>query len=581
MKRNLILLLTLSINHLYSIDVGILKETNLSQIKIILSGEDGVSYFLRDSQDLKEWDLVYEEPIQNQNEITLSADQSRNFFTLESKFERRARLFIQNYKKQLINGGPKILNLNNNEVQSTITIEENRINNEMVITANGIPNYLPTILGIDVTNGFSGENYFKEIKLTENNLGASGNNNPNQIILAEEIFIIPLEPVYNENTADTSLGTVGVAINGIPIYNPFEDQNETAAYGRIFSSCCGHPQLNGIYHYHKYPTCLRYIDGDNFKTEKEKCDSIDQLIENGNHSPLIGFALDGWPIYGPVGWTDEMRNSELLSSSYTGLPDSSGNPAFIENSGDLDVCNGIDSPTPEFPEGIYHYVMSVKSNPDGTVFRYLNPHFGYDIRSTLNKHSVMPSAWEDDSTYIDSLKSGFVINGLNIPGTDTFSTFILFIKNMQNLLRDNNYSYIADEFETMQIEYPYTIRRYRGNPSPSSNSGNNQNNNDNNEDTRNFEINPSNVIPSENFSGSGIVQINLNNVAGPPLPRNLIRVRIGALELSNINLENNMVEGSFNGLSEGIYDVTATFRTPNGTIFNYTAEQSFSVFIVN
>ena len=42
-----------------------------------------------------------------------------------------------------------------------------------------------------------------------------------------------------------------------------------------------------------------------------------------------------------------------------------------------------------------------------------------------------------------------------------------------------------------------------------------------------------------------------------------------------------MVEGSFNGLSEGIYDVTATFRTPNGTIFNYTAEQSFSIFIVN
>ena len=145
MKRNLILLLTLSINHLYSIDVGILKEANLSQIKINLSGEDGVSYFLRDSQDLKEWDLVYEEPIQNQNEITLSADQSRNFFTLESKFERRARLFIQNYKKQLINGGPKILNLNNNEVQSTITIEENRINNEMVITANGIPNYLSLI----------------------------------------------------------------------------------------------------------------------------------------------------------------------------------------------------------------------------------------------------------------------------------------------------------------------------------------------------------------------------------------------------------------------------------------------------
>ena len=58
----------------------------------------------------------------------------------------------------------------------------------MLITANGIPNYLPTILGIDVTNGFSGQNYFKELKLTESNLGSSGNNNPNQIVLAEEIF---------------------------------------------------------------------------------------------------------------------------------------------------------------------------------------------------------------------------------------------------------------------------------------------------------------------------------------------------------------------------------------------------------
>ena len=76
MKLNLILLLFLSINHLYSIDLGIFKEANLSQIRITMSGEDGVSYFLRDSQDLKEWDLVYEEPIQNENEITLPVDPS-------------------------------------------------------------------------------------------------------------------------------------------------------------------------------------------------------------------------------------------------------------------------------------------------------------------------------------------------------------------------------------------------------------------------------------------------------------------------------------------------------------------------
>ncbi len=575
------MLLLLNITNLNGINIEILKDINLPEIKILLNGEEGVSYFLRNSKDLREWNLVYENPFQNENEITLSANNTRDFFTLESKFERRAKLFIQNYKKQLIKGGPKILNLNDNEVQSTITIEEDRINNEMIIVANGIPNYMPTILGIDVTNGFSGDNYFKDVKLTENNLGSSGNNNPNEIVLAEEIFRIPLDPVYNENTTDTTLGTVGVAINGIPIYNPFEDQDETAAYGRIFSSCCGHPQRDGVYHYHKYPTCLRYIDGDNFKTEKEKCDNIDELIENGQHSPLIGFALDGWPIYGPVGWIDEERNSKLLSSSYKGAPDNSGNPTFIENSGDLDICNGITSPTPEFPEGIYHYVMSLKSNADGTVFRYLNPHFGYDIRSLLDKHSVMPSEWVDDSIYVDSIKLGFEINGVYIPGTDTFSTFVLFIENMQNLLSSNHLSHIADEFETMQIEYPYTIRRYRGNPSLNGDTGNNQNNGNNESDTLNFQINPSNVSPSENFTESGNIQIDLSNVPGPNLPRNLINIRIGNESLFNINLQNSIAEGSFIGLPAGSYDVTATFRTRNGRIFNYTAEESFSVIIIN
>ena len=221
--------------------------------------------------------------------------------------------------------------------------------------------------------------------------------------------------------------------------------------------------------------------------------------------------------------------------------------------------------------------MSVKSNADGTVFRYLNPHFGYDIRSTLNKHSLMPSAWEDDTAYINSLKIGFQINEVFIPGTDSFSTFILFIENMLNLLRDNNLAHIADEFETMQIEYPYTIRRYRGNISLSNNSENNQNDDFGNDVvTRNFQIDPSAVSPSASTLSEGIIQLNLDDAPGPPLPRNLINMRIGDYELTSINLQNNTAEGSYNGLHEGTYDVTATFQTPNGTIFNYRSEQSFN-----
>ena len=43
------------------------------------------------------------------------------------------------------------------------------------------------------------------------------------------------------------------------------------------------PAPNNQYHYHKYPVCV-------------KSPSVD---DGGGHSPLIGFALDGFPVYGP------------------------------------------------------------------------------------------------------------------------------------------------------------------------------------------------------------------------------------------------------------------------------------------
>ena len=118
----------------------------------------------------------------------------------------------------------------------------------MVVIGNGLPNYTPTVLGVEVTNGWNSANGFPQTR-GEDNLGSSGGNNPNQIVEAEETFRIPLNPVNNSIATDTSLGTVGLALNGIPVFNPFEDPSQTAAYGRIFSSCC-HPA--SIYHYHKY-----------------------------------------------------------------------------------------------------------------------------------------------------------------------------------------------------------------------------------------------------------------------------------------------------------------------------------------
>ncbi len=47
--------------------------------------------------------------------------------------------------------------------------------------------------------------------------------------------------------------------------------------------CCGHPDPDGTYHYHKYPICMKSPWAD----------------DGTDHSPLIGFAFDGFPIYGP------------------------------------------------------------------------------------------------------------------------------------------------------------------------------------------------------------------------------------------------------------------------------------------
>ena len=441
-------------------------------IQIRMNGEDGVQYFVRSKVDLTEgaWMLV-ETPSSVTGtgqsadfEVTLPEDMTTGgFFMAESVYEHRARLFIENYQTQLEAGGPSVLRLGGVEVQNAITIEEDRVNNRMVITGNGVPNYPPKIMGINVANGFNAAN-FQSLKLSVNNQGAGGANNPNAVEVALETFLIPLDPVISETATDTALGTVGVAVNGMPLYNPFEDQSETSAAGQILAGCCGHPQMAGVYHYHKYPTCLRLLQGDVWQSEKEKCDQIDAILTSKGHSPLIGYALDGFPVYGPVGWVDTTQQSKLLQSSYTGPNDGAGNPQYLASSGDLDECNGLVSPTPEYPEGIYHYVMSLEANPDGSVVREISPYFGYDVRSTLSKHGLAPSAWDDDAIYLEALQVGFTVNSISIPGTDSFGTFVDFIESLRTLLISEGLSAVAEEFETMKVSYPFTIRKYRGTP---------------------------------------------------------------------------------------------------------------------
>ena len=110
--------------------------------------------------------------------------------------------------------------------------------------------------------------------------------NPNSIRVQNFTFRLPLEPKLAGEITRVPMGPIGMALNGVVFFNPFEMEgmNAVEGYSEVWlDSCCGHPQQTGVYHYHKYPSCVKSPFPDDGK----------------QHSPIIGFAFDGFPVYGP------------------------------------------------------------------------------------------------------------------------------------------------------------------------------------------------------------------------------------------------------------------------------------------
>ena len=221
-------------------------------------------------------------------------------------------------------------------------------------------------------------------------------NNPNSIRAQSYSYRVTLHPV--PAAAATRLPKVfGVAVNGVP-YDPstaeawngnFQWRYE--ALSGFFSSQGGlgvdtslaHVQPNGAYHYHGLPFALL-----------EKLDY--------RHKPaLIGFAADGFPIYGNYGYSNsENANSPIrvLKSSYRlksgSRPGGQNSPGgaydgsfaqdyeYVKGAGDLDEFNGRTGVTPEYPAGTYYYVITdtfpfvsrqFRGTPDATFLREGGP----------------------------------------------------------------------------------------------------------------------------------------------------------------------------------------------------------------
>eukprot|EP00946_MAST-07B_sp_MAST-7B-sp1_P003129 g3129.t1 len=125
-----------------------------------------------------------------------------------------------------------------------------------------------------------------------------------------------LGPVPLSDAVPTFGGPVGLAVDGAFFYNDLTSTGHDAVLSEKFDLCHGHNDELGRYHYHQIPLCLLEFLGDTTPPRSQwQLLSSATIHANGSNlhewvsqwpevspkgpSPLLGWALDGVPIYGP------------------------------------------------------------------------------------------------------------------------------------------------------------------------------------------------------------------------------------------------------------------------------------------
>ena len=280
--------------------------------------------------------------------------------------------------------------------------------------------------------------------------------NPSQASNQNAIFKFPLDPKPQTGTfTATTGGNIGVFINGVAMF----DYRDGVAWNTSTNALCGgpgnplcpggpgvaqawnrdavpaekpgfdcskgHPAM-GNYHHHQNPSAFKL----DLSVISTVCNLYDAdglyVIDPSKHSPLIGFAYDGYPVYGAYGYknTDgsggiarmksgyQLRNISVRTHHADGTDVSDGpvvsstyplgyfreDYEFINHSSEsdfLDVHNGRFCVTPEYPRGTYAYFCTVDSNYNSAYPYIIGPTF-YGIYANRKVSSV------DESTTVYS-----------------------------------------------------------------------------------------------------------------------------------------------------------------------------------
>lgn len=265
--------------------------------------------------------------------------------------------------------------------------------------------------------------------------------NPSQASNQNAIFQIPLNPTQNTGSLTaTSAGNIGIFINGVALF----DYRDGVAWNNTTNTLCGgpgnppcpggmgavqnwnrdaipaeklgfdcskgHPAM-GNYHHHQNPSAFDL----DLNVVSTICNLYDAdglyAINPAQHSPLIGFAYDGFPIYGAYAYANtngtggitRMKSSyQLRSISTRSLGPVVSSTYFLgyfredyeyishTASDYLDEHNGRFCVTPEYPNGIYCYFATVDANHNSAYPYVVGPTF-YGNRTASKVNSVSES----------------------------------------------------------------------------------------------------------------------------------------------------------------------------------------------
>ena len=263
--------------------------------------------------------------------------------------------------------------------------------------------------------------------------------NPSLATAQNKIFRIPLSPTQNTGTATaTTGGNIGVFINGVALF----DYRDGVAWNNTTGALCGgpgntacpggmgttqawnrdaipaeragfdcskaHPAM-GNYHHHQNPSAFNL----DLVVLSNVCSTYPSdglyVINASVHSPLLGFAYDGFPIYGAYAYTNvngtgaiaRMKSSYQLRTNTTRTNGPAINQVvgtqtffngyfredyeYVAHPSDptyLDDHNGRFCITPEYPAGIYCYFTTVDANHNSAYPYVVGPTFYGNVTVT-------------------------------------------------------------------------------------------------------------------------------------------------------------------------------------------------------